>query len=33
MYILFKGEVGVYINEDKCVATLKADSVFGERAL
>lgn len=36
MYILFSGEVGIYIGEGsdiKCVATLKDSKVFGERAL
>lgn len=33
MYILYQGEVGVYVSEDKCVAILKDSKVFGERAL
>lgn len=33
MYILFKGEVGVYVSENNCVATLNDGKVFGERAL
>ena len=37
MYILFQGEVGIYVNgseeEDKCVAILKDNKIFGERAL
>ena len=34
MYILFQGEVGIYINaNESCVATLKDNKVFGERAL
>lgn len=34
MYILFEGEVGVYLGEDdNCVAVLKDNKVFGERAL
>lgn len=35
MFVIFSGEVGVYIGEenDKCVATLGANKVFGEKAL
>lgn len=34
MYILFQGEVGIYVGDDeKCVAILKDGKVFGERAL
>ena len=33
MYILFSGEVGVYVNDNKCVAVLKDNKVFGEIAL
>jgi CRP-like cAMP-binding protein len=35
MYILVKGEVGVYIGagEDNCVAMLGDNKIFGERAL
>jgi CRP-like cAMP-binding protein len=34
MYILFSGEVGVYVGDgEKCVAILKDSKVFGERAL
>jgi CRP-like cAMP-binding protein len=33
MYILFSGEVGVYLTENKCLAQLKENKVFGERAL
>lgn len=32
MYILFSGEVGVYM-DNKCIAVLKEGKVFGERAL
>lgn len=40
MYILFQGEVGIYVtssntedSEEKCVAILKDNKIFGERAL
>jgi CRP-like cAMP-binding protein len=35
MYILFSGEVGIYVGDEseKCVAVLKDSKVFGERAL
>lgn len=33
MYILYSGEVGVYVTETVCVAHLKDNKVFGERAL
>lgn len=34
MYILFQGEVGIYVGEENnCVATLKDSKVFGERAM
>ena len=35
MFILYSGEVGVYINDDhtKCVAILNENKVFGEAAL
>lgn len=34
MYLLFQGEVGIYVaDENHCVATLKDSKVFGERAL
>jgi len=35
MYILVKGEVGVYVDEDlaSCIAVLQENKVFGERAL
>lgn len=33
MYILFAGEVGIYISDAKCVAVLRDSKVFGERAL
>ena len=32
MFILFEGEVGVYV-DGKCVAMLRDGKVFGERAL
>lgn len=35
MYILVQGEVGVYIDEEcqNCIAVLRENKVFGERAL
>jgi CRP-like cAMP-binding protein len=35
MYIIIKGEVGVYVDEthSNCIAILKENKVFGERAL
>jgi CRP-like cAMP-binding protein len=35
MYILFHGEVGIYVDDkfERCVAVLKDNKVFGERAL
>jgi CRP-like cAMP-binding protein len=35
MFILYSGEVGVFIDDDckTCVATLKENRVFGEAAL
>ena len=34
MFILLNGEVGVYVGyDDTCVAVLKDNKVFGERAL
>ena len=35
MYILISGEVGIYVDEqmNECVARLKENYIFGERAL
>lgn len=35
MYLIIKGEVGVYIDEElsNCIAVLKENKLFGERAL
>lgn len=33
MYIVFSGSVGIYVPDDKCVATLSENQVFGEKAL
>lgn len=35
MYVLIKGEVGIYIDDElkNCIVTLGENKVFGERAL